>query len=297
MKGILPGKVCYIAAAVVFACLAPSCAAFAAEKPSADSVAAALLSQEQACGCSLQADYTVTGRSTDGEPVPIWAIRYIRTPEFIYMEDKELNNPDEASATTNKFSYNRNTKDMKIVAVRSRDGTEVEVGWNLWRGEMGGTATRVTAWNSLDPLYMLSVPIYQAVRSGSIADETEVIDGSACWRVDVPGAKIGHGQNIAFVIWVDPAIGFCPRRITRMSQGVLQVGVSFSGYRVLGDGIWFPSKVVIEPADIDDGTVECDLLDDSVRVGVPVPPADIEITFKPGTKVRDIRLGAYFVVP
>ena len=264
----------------------------AAEKPSVDFVAASLLNQEQACGPSLQVDYRVTGYPTSGDPLPIWDIRYIRTPKTIYIEDKDIVSGDETNGKINRFSYDRARKEMKIVAVRAKDGSEV--GWNVFEGDKDATPTRVTALYSPDPLYMLSVPIYEAVSLGSIREQTELIDDVACWGIDIPGEKIGHSRNIAFVVWVDATVGLLPRRIDRTYRGSLEApvgtSVSFSEYRELGNGVWLPSKVIIQRCGAE-GTVECDV--QSARAGVAVCPADIEIRFKPGTRVWDLRSRSY----
>ncbi len=85
-----------------------------------------------------------------------------------------------------------------------------------------------------------------------------------------------------------------PQRIHRLYRGSLDkpaaASVSFSGYDELVKGVWLPSKVIIRRGGAE-GTVECDVR--HARAGVAISPADIEIKFKPGTRVWDLRSKSY----
>ena len=87
-------------------------------------------------------------------------------------------------------------------------------------------------------------PLYERILSGDVLPEQEEIDGHPCWRVDLTQPRVRHS------IWVDPDVGYCPRRIEIVpagDEGPMAIKViSYQDYTELAAGIWFPMKHVLE---------------------------------------------------
>jgi len=124
---------------------------------------------------------------------------------------------------------------------------------------------------------------------GTVSDHKEQIDGHECWRVTVPGPTRSFD---AYVIWLDPGIGFCPRRIdftpspAAFAGKVKSMEARFGDYRDLGDGVWFPARLEYESR-LADGAVQLRVAEASSVGSEPAgPKADLLVPIPSGTDVQ-----------
>jgi len=86
----------------------------------------------------------------------------------------------------------------------------------------------------------------------------EKIDGRDCWKVDITNT----GDCIAkhYEIWLDPALGFCPRKISMRgvddTRGEFHTVIDSKDYREAADGVWFPTRQIIQETTRKAGTVK-----------------------------------------
>ena len=188
-----------------------------------------------------------------------------------------------------RYFRDRVTKEEKNITIQVPDG--IVLSGEIGAGAAQTTITSLTTMETallclLDPDALL----YECVRYGTISEKPELIDGHRCWRVDIPAEKfLGKGfHTLTFVVWLDPDIGFCPRRLDRRSvrsAGDHDVAsIRLQGYREVAKGVWFPTEQVIETTS-NKGKVVSTLRD--IQVGKPIAPNDRAIEFPPGLPVRD----------
>lgn len=254
----------------------------AVEAPSIDFLAAALRSQEQAAGKSLQVEYKLVVTKEGEDPAtkqPQMTTRYVRTPGRVFIEDKYA-----GGDTLLRYSFNRITKEERKASVRRSDGSTVN-------GAIGRGAAmpRMTTADTVDTVgfYLVTMSLAEAVKYGSVSPERQPIDGHDCWKVDIPGSKIGLPEGLGFLVWLDPHIAYNPRRVERYSTETQGLGMTFeyTDYREVGNGVWFPMrKIVTTEGSPEKGTSFVQ----AVSVGQDVSPESVTVSFPPGTRVEDL---------
>lgn len=269
-------------------CLAMGSSAMAAS-PELDFIAQSLRNQEQACGESLQVTYTVSGTSLAGTPGATKTVRYTRTPGILFFEETSEDEP----GVVGRASYNRATGELMEAGIRDD---------SVIRGFIleGRVPPRLTLLENMETsvLYTMIAPLYQAIGYGTIADAPELIDGHSCWRITVPVQKMGFSDKGEYIVWLDPDIGFCPRRLDRTLNGSNTepgaFSISFRDYRELGNGVYFPTSQVIARRPTRPGTTST-LVEASI--GLDIELSDITIAFPPGIPVTDELSGETIVMP
>lgn len=257
----------------------------AAEKPSAEFLSQALLNQEQMSAPSLQAEYTIKGYRDSKEIGDESNVRYVRTPQIIFLEEKTGVDPK----LFYRWSFNRILKEGRVATVRSLDGSMVS--GQLLRD---GLLPRLTIRSMVETssLYTAISPLFTAVAKGSVGDETAMIDGHSCWKVTIPFQELAVPGDGEYVVWLDPDVGFCPRRLDNISRGpdadILSFSMTFDRYCEVRKGVFFPMRQMLTASNSLPSSV-CEVKD--VRVGQEVAQSDITIEFPPGVRVRDMRTG------
>jgi hypothetical protein len=133
---------------------------------------------------------------------------------------------------------------------------------------------------------------------GVISAQMEKIDGHDCWRVELPlsGAGGGHvPEGTAQTVWLDPTIGFCPRRYeVKWKMGKQPLIVNFKDYEEVAKGIWFQRKQTVEPGQ---GIRQDIVVHKIVSPNPPPRRENLLVRFAPGTQVYDERRGALTLAP
>jgi len=83
-----------------------------------------------------------------------------------------------------------------------------------------------------------------------VSEKTEPVDGHECWRVEASASGTDGSIVRRCQFWLDPAIGFNPRRI-RMDEkwpadDDFTILVDMEDYVEVSKGIWFPRKQTCE---------------------------------------------------
>lgn len=222
--------------------------------PTPEFIAAAMKNQEKA-GLSLQVRYSdstringvIADKHVTGEVVRNGC--YIRNPETMFLKEEVTRNYDPGVDTTDLLvasstvttSYDRLTHEYRR-----------RVAWNDGSPPQGVDTYDPTP-NDMDDLtrvesvasYSTGASLLRLVKSGTVLQKRETVDGHSCWGVaydTIPDVQ-------RHVIWVDPDIGFCPRRIDLILNKQLRRSKTMRDYRELGYGVWFPKEVLFETFD------------------------------------------------
>ncbi|MBI2844233.1 MAG: hypothetical protein HYX78_12605 [Armatimonadetes bacterium] len=221
LLGLIPPLICF--GAIGFHVFAQS------QVPTAEFLAAGLRNQEIESGQSLEVKYTTTivkDQTSPGEPTKKVMVDYIRTPSTIYIDRAVYKSTDGATGTPEfrrKVSYDRAKDEYRALQV-IETGQTVSLKTGLPLIDLS-TDSVETTWYMFD-----EERITKLVTAGQVVGQEEV-DGALCYRVDVP-------EKCS--VWIDPEIGFCPRRITRNSRQV-----DFKDYREIRSGAWFPMQLIV----------------------------------------------------
>ncbi len=261
------------------------CLAAAPDVPTPDFIAAAMKNQEIACGPSLEIKYTSQGETlANGETKsrPLRFVNsYIRTPDVIILEVRTERAKEPTGWEwnyTNKYWFSRSSGQAReLVSVPP------------------GVVTAGSIRNDPPPEFLMGVDnmdtvlryvgsclLYDAVKTGAVAEQTEEIDGSKCWRIDIPGLA---SSQVSYRVWVDPEIGFCPRRIDYLFGDNLDVRLEQRGYVNIGNGVWFPMEQITTSYRHPDKTTRTICKVDEYHVGRSLPPEQLTLTFPKGTTV------------
>lgn len=217
--------------------------------PTPEFMAAAMKDQEKP-GMAVEVQYSWTTSAKSGETSSADVettvdTYYVRAPRFIFSKQAFTGHVDPATDTSNVYIANYTTSALyNRITGRYRELRTHDSG-----GPAQGKVTYDT-WDVLMPMttvesvvgFFASTSLYFMVEHGYLKEQKKEIDGHECWGVaydEDPGIQ-GH------VIWVDPKIGFCPRRIDLVLKNKLRVSKTMRLYRELGQGVWFPKEVVVD---------------------------------------------------
>ncbi|MDO8588346.1 MAG: hypothetical protein Q7T82_15060 [Armatimonadota bacterium] len=267
-----------------------------ASKPDADFIAAALMKQEANAAPSLQVFYTAgyTWLCPDACANP-QEVHYIRTPGILFKKVKSGKTAIANGKWNSRVRYDRATGELRRFNV-------------LLNGRGSGTIyTLDTSFGfgdapCPDPIALHLWPVgtlLKLIKQGVVADAQEEIDGHACWRVDIP--EMGMDENNAsktrasWTIWVDPKIGFCPRRASRASKQLETPQlIEFFDYKRIGKGVYFPMRVTVRQ-DASSFGWECKVQKAVCRK--PISAEDLAVTFPSGTSVGVPSENRYYTQP
>lgn len=256
-----------------------------ASAPSVDFIVAALQNQMESRGEGLEVSYTW---AKSGQPGTQLNIRYVWTPTLKFLSlNEEAPERCFASVYDSRKSEYRSFRRTSTSMVGVISSVPEEVLSNQF---------------TIDPIVrpLDDATLAEVVARGTVSPTPDSVEGHACWRVESSART--HGTN-RYVIWVDPAIGFAPRKIeTHGSFDPVPKTRIFSSYRELSTGTWFPMKVTAtleipktatEPAYM--ATFVCEVSE--AIANVAVASDRVKVTFPSGTEVRDDVLGAQYTVP
>lgn len=252
-------------------------------------VVAALKNQLHASGKTLEVTYQYQYKNAAGD---VLEVKYTRTPTrvmFIEIEGPRM---------VEQSSYNPTTVEVRRYELLKANGRQVgsisnELGYPLGVGGIAMDPVLLSVWEGL---------LLDKIGRGVMADSMESIDGHPCYRIDITPTDTEYEP---YTVWVDPKIGYCPRQIVKHVEK--PTVVKLSDYIDLGDGIWFPKKIVYAaywpivrkkfPKTIPSDTVELAWTAINVRL-VETDSANPPIVqFPSGTKVTDEIAGTTFTVP
>lgn len=254
--------------------------------PSPEFIAAALKAQEDNTGRSLDVTYTYS--RSDGSSST--NIRYVKTPAVGFMELTRAN------GTVEKCRYDKVSREYKHLI--TNPGGE----------KLGQIAARIMGplGNNLpmDPIRFnfTGIPLVECIGNGTVAPAMEDVDGHSCWRINIPS---GRDDVQGYSVWLDPEIGFCPRRVEMSYKSRQPWFVNLKDYHNLGNDVWFPMRIeyrfyVNSPAVTGQvGDVQQDMIyaAEHIYIDRPITDEDVAVDFPPGTRVSDDVHGETYVVP
>lgn len=278
------GSVLFLAMCMVCGMAGMRSTAVSSEIPSADFLAAALEYQETAAGSSLELRYT------EGSPTPVAPgcgrrnIRYVRTKDVVFVEEtlESLKSNQEWVVTeTAVHRFSRPDKEYRslVTKVKGADSTGY-----LDHISLGG---RINDATILDPALrsIAAKSLSTRIRSGIVQTTQETVEGHGCWRVDFAVPQV-ISPTVSGSVWLDPTIGFCPRRIElRESEAgnTRAIITRYANYLNPCTDVWIPGEAstTLEPSDTS-GTVTKTM---EVHVGREVPLDELMLEFPSGQRV------------
>lgn len=249
--------------------------------PQPQFLAEGLRNQIQLGGGSLTIEYKVERQKEGGEVVPMKNVRYIRTLDSIYMEETR-----HGSSDMEVISFNKADKETRSISKQISDGQIT--GASISKGYVDPRLTVLNMMETAD-LCVTASSLYEAVVKGSVVGQ-ESIDEHNCWRVDVSGESVGWPSSAQFSIWLDPSIGFCPRRIDLTGSVPSIFSLSFQDYKDIGSGVWFPSRQVYTHGKDNSKTILT-----LISASLDKPQGASTIVFPSGTRVYDRQSGKWSV--
>jgi len=256
--------------------------------PTPDFIAAAMKDQEKP-GMALEVRYpweTKAILSPTVEIVTTIDTYYVRTPRFIYMRQEFTRHADPSIDASRVYSpgytttslYNRNTREYR--ELRKNEGGAPPQGRVAYddRYAMLGYMTSVESVVA----FFANTSLYSMVEKGSIVGK-KAIDGCDCWGI----RYAIHPEVQDYVIWVDPKIGSCPRRIEIVWKDVVRHSRTMRKYEEIAKGVWFPMEVV--DAYFDKGGKELrstTVTDIEARLVPLEDEAKLKVDFPPGTFIE-----------
>lgn len=241
--------------------------------PTAEFLAAGLRQQELQLPGSLEMSYSMTfSKSAGGQLVEKVDrdYRYLRTPDAQRVEC--------AASNKQRASYD-------IATGEGRSLSEVEPG--KLRGSVGGRPHLLSVRELLEttryPLY--EGALVERVAYGTVDPEAQVVDGHACWKVDIPTS---YPNLQKYVAYLDPSIGCNPRKIVFVwTDTAVPTTVRYEDYRAYG-AIWFPMKQTITYGSSEDESLAYSIVNavKEINVGRPVVKSEVLVQFPSGTRVN-----------
>lgn len=206
---------------LILVMLAVGCIA-RAEQPTPQFLGAALRYQEQICPV-LEVSYTWSDpKGKSG------LFHYARTPTMFFAEQ---NLPAGSAPGQIQAVFDRGRCEFRSL-YKLGDSVSGDVG----NEPNGILATQTVMETAL--YYVYDGYLYEVVDKGTVSGKENVGDDS-CWRVE------STGEFVKYVIWLDPEIGFCPRRLEirwPKKESSLKT-VEFLDYAEIAKGSWFPAKI------------------------------------------------------
>lgn len=223
--------------------------------PSLDIIRAAHKSQIELSNPSLKVKYYFY-ISTKGIKTLKSEYIYVRTPYVLYREQRSFKNGiKEQINLGSKIRYNKNENNYISLFQDMQTNDQY--------GEIGnGLPVQFTVPDMMDPL------LFPIGTVGSLSDllksdtvkivGIEKIDNISCYLLKT--SILNNGKQDLYSIWLDPLIGFCPRKIQHemiYTNGVKNIFIiRFLQYKEINKGVWFPLYVENIPTNFDTNTGE-----------------------------------------
>ena len=250
------------------------------EVPSAEFIAQALIDQEQLCGQSLDVAYTITINNAHHSDC-----RYVRTPDTLFLDMKK-------ESSLRRCRLDRNSKESRRVTIPNNGGTISGVIDNKRAGELGNRDIPDPVRYNLD---VVTLP--ELIRRGEVQADKQDIDGSSCWLIETPSKYM---PDTVYRVWVDPTIGFCPRRIEISWPHKQPSIIDFLQYKDLGNGVWFPmeihNKFQFVHGDTNEMLESVESIKD-VKIDQTVSKSELDVVFPKGCHVYNMITDAEYVQP
>lgn len=259
-------------AALVLVCVVafPTFAGLASE-PTPASIAKALRDQEAVAGMlTVEYDYTpkIANKNFTSR------FRYIRTPEALRAEEYK------GDVLKSVASYDRRSGEYRLLV--NNEGIKYpELRTYAELKDSMGLPFRAQEFLETTLYQTIGGPLPDLIARGRVSDSRETIDGHPCIRVDVP-STISDVRR--YTVWLDPEIGFNPRRIECDRKSTKANYVTFGDYKEAAPGFWFPQKQTIIMVD-EKLSIENSNKVISIRVGENHAKSDLLVQFPMGTKV------------
>jgi len=272
-----------------------------------DFIKASLKNQENLSYPVLKVKYEVKilkdGKETNVKQV----CRYIRTPNYFFLEEKMFSGSE--------FEYAQITKYDRMSGVEK----SLYITKNGYKAGKISQAREIFSAKKMETTYFPVIvrknpysTLYESLNEATLTEERKVIDGYICYLLEV-----SYGKNNLEKIWLGKEIEFCPVLIEKFSNSYLSDKIYFSNYRKFSENFWFPMKIVVEGFPIVEPippenrknipekiageifrskwTNIYKLIE--ISVGKPVSDEEVKLEFPPGTEVRDELTGKMFKIP
>lgn len=242
----------------------------------AEFIAAALADQESACGASLEVEYTgewVKSVGNETAESSTYSYRYVRTASFQRIEVRKQNGIEIVN------SYGRSSDEFRILQIDPSGRALGRIGSGI--GDPLGT---LNAFETV--LYHLyEGPLRDRIRLGVVGSQPENIDGYDCTRVEIPSTK---STLFNYVVWVDPSVGFNPRRIEFVWKDKQPTVVKFSEFALQPGGAWIPGKQTVEYVSRFNQAAAFKITNivTKVAVGQSIPDDQMRVSFPAGAEVQ-----------
>jgi len=239
-----------------------------AATPTARFLSAALKDQEVKCGPSLEVDYQVEFHPIAGGRASVTRWSYKRTPEIVRAE-REI-----GFQTKTICTFDRKTEEFRTLTTSPRL-VEGRVSVGLWMP--------ITLLECLETtnFHLPDGRLVDCLTLGKVSKQTEKIDGHSCWRVDIPSKS----RNVSrYVVWVDPVIGYNPRRIDLFWVTEKPETITFTSYKSVEKGVWFPEQSVHRYVNSGKDYIMV-ISVSSLTAGRVIPKDQLRLEFPSGTAV------------
>jgi len=123
-----------------------------------------------------------------------------------------------------------------------------------------------------------------------------LISGSELFPVELALEK--ESKDLTWRLFLDPSVGWLPRRVERLVNGIVQKAYENSDFREVAPGVWFPFKLVYRGAPSgDDELTRCTFTVESMKLlESQLTNSEFELQFPNGTLVHDRVLGMAYRV-
>jgi hypothetical protein len=172
-------------------------------------------------------------------------------------------------------SYDRNTNEFRILNQQR---------WAYPSGRIGsGLADAFGARELLETvMYPLHIhPLCNVIKFGIASEQTEKVDGFECVRIEIPSTV---STTEKYLVWLDPTIGYNPRKIEFLQKGIQPDVILFKDYKQVSDGVWFPRTQCIQYGSAQHSTAETITVENrvtSITVGRVIPKNEVLVEFPP----------------
>jgi hypothetical protein len=272
------GRLAVVMMAVAICCSGSPVSTNTSAIPPTPEILSAALNNQLDLGC-IQVDYSYAG---DKSPAAA-TYRYVRGPA------KQFLTQTLADGTVNTQMYDTH-KCVGRYLIISQGKALGAVADSTQRDELGYARL-------MDPV-LFNLPkgtLAGLIGKGQVSTAMEVAEGHSCWRVDI--VPDPDKPKHKYVVFVDPDIGFCPRRVeTYYAEGYSLVSI-LSGYKDLGNGIWFPTSMRLMPVYHGESAATREVTVSDVKSVDDQYVNSLRVEFPSGTAVRDWVMDADYTVP
>jgi len=249
--------------------------------PSGEFFAHALTHQEQLCGRSLDVTYTFWIDNNHHSDC-----RYVRSFDTLFLERK-------SGLRDTRSRLDRNSKEFRQVTIPKDGGHSEGIIDDKFAGDLGN---RVIPDVVLFPVDVGTLS--ELVSRGKVESDKQDINGSSCWLIEIPSK---YNPDEVYRVWLDPTIGYCPRRIEILRANRLPQTIDFLLYKDLANGLWLPMEIrnkyqfVVRTKR--DEIVESVMKVSKVEIDQTISTSELDVVFSKGCDVYNKITNAKYVQP